>query len=241
MVTDGEDGLAADLVGSLVSVRSEVWRTVEPDSVVLHGQVSITRDDKAGALRAAAVAVDSLKAILSEFGGTALSATTVRHKLTWSTQQISTQPEFNRAKQGGLTGRITANVAIRITIRDFTHLGELADLLAGNTSFELGYAAWDVDAENPAWSDLRADAIRGALRKGRDYAAALGASLVRVEHVADVGLLSGEDSGTMHQGQRFAAMAGSEGGSPSLDPVPQNLVARIEARFRTTAVGLPPS
>lgn len=54
-----------DRWGPLLSVRSEVERTVDPDGVALHGQISITRGDKADALRAVA-AMHSLKIAVSE-------------------------------------------------------------------------------------------------------------------------------------------------------------------------------
>ncbi|HEX7993494.1 MAG TPA: hypothetical protein VF506_06190 [Streptosporangiaceae bacterium] len=50
----------------------------------------------------------------------------------------------------------------------------------------------------PAWREVRAAAIRDAIAKGRDYAAALGGGLRAVEHIADPGFLAGD-------GQRWAS------------------------------------
>ena len=62
-----------------------------------------------------------------------------------------------------------------------------------------------------------------------------------VGHVADAGLLGGD--AVAYQPVRMAARAMSasaEGpGTPALNPVPQELIATIEARFGTTAVSLP--
>jgi uncharacterized protein YggE len=89
---------------------------------------------------------------------------------------------------------------------------------------------------------VRAAAIAAAIGKARDYAAALGATLRRVEHVADTGLL-GSDTGHYQPGRVPAAWARSasmeQPGTPALTPVPQELIATIEARFRTTEVSLP--
>ena len=83
---------------------------------------------------------------------------------------------------------------------------------------------------------------RAAIRKARDYAAALGATLRQVEHVADAGLLGG-DTAPYQPVRALAATAFSAGadqpGTPALTPVPQELIATIEARFRTTDVSLP--
>jgi hypothetical protein len=62
-----------------------------------------------------------------------------------------------------------------------------------------------------------------------------------VEHIADAGLL-GSDTAPYHtvHGMAFTASGGGDQpGTPALTPVPQELIATIEARFRTTDVSLP--
>lgn len=101
--------------------------------------------------------------------------------------------------------------------------------------------SWHVDWDNPAWPEVRAAAIQAAIRKGRDYAAALGGSLLNVEHIADVGLLGGGETGRYRFTSATATLAasgGAEPGTPSLDPVPQELTATIEARFTATGVSV---
>jgi uncharacterized protein YggE len=100
---------------------------------------------------------------------------------------------------------------------------------------------WQVDWDNPAWPDVRAAAVQAAIRKARDYTTALGGSLRSVEHVADAGLLGGDGGQyrfTAAPMARLAAAAGGEPDAPSLDPVPQELVAVIEARFTAGDVSL---
>lgn len=105
--------------------------------------------------------------------------------------------------------------------------------------------SWEVDADNAGWTLVRTEAIHAAIAKGRDYATALGASLDRVEHVADVGLLGGGGDGSgMAFARPVAVMARGAKSSagrpdtPSLDPVPQELTASIDARFVATPVSL---
>jgi uncharacterized protein len=100
---------------------------------------------------------------------------------------------------------------------------------------------WHVDWDNPAWPQVRAAAIRAAIGKARDYAAALGATVRHVEHIADAGLLGG-DTAPYHTVRSMAFSAsggGDQPGIPALIPVPQELTATIEARVRTTGVSLP--
>ena len=100
---------------------------------------------------------------------------------------------------------------------------------------------WGVDADNPAWPQVRAAAIHAAVQKGSDYALALGGSLRSIEHIADTGLLGGADSarGGVRASRAFAmASAAPAPDAPSLDPEPQELVASIEARFVATIAPL---
>src|ERR1700722_678503 len=82
----------------------------------------------------------------------------------------------------------------------------------------------------------RLTADLAALGKAGDYAAALGATVRHIEHIADTGLLS--SSTTQHRPVRAAAArafsgGGEQPGVPALTPVPQELIATIEVRFRT--------
>jgi uncharacterized protein YggE len=89
---------------------------------------------------------------------------------------------------------------------------------------------------------VRAAAVQAAIAKGRDYAAALGVSLRGVEHIADAGLLGGGNTQPGFTGRYAMARAASRGGeepdAPSLDPVPQELAAIVEARFTADGVSL---
>jgi hypothetical protein len=126
-------------------------------------------------------------------------------------------------------------------VRDFDLLEVLGAHLSSHEDLHVQQVSWQVDSDNPGWAHVRAAAIHAAIDKGRDYAAALGVSLVEVLHVADAGLLDG-DPRSMGAGRALSATM-SRGGSsptdsPSLDPEPQELTATIDARLRATAVSL---
>lgn len=233
--------------GPLLSVRGDARQTVAPDYVILAGTIEVAGDAKPEAVRAAAAALDGLTAGLASLGGVALTAETGRHELTWSAQSATTRPERQEDEQTGRnepTGRTTAAVAVMIAVRAFGLLDALGAALAAQESLSVYQVDWNVDWDNPAWPQVRAAAIQAAIRKGHDYAAALGGSLQSVEHIADAGLLGGSDgSGSRFAGRASRAMAASGGGgesdAPSLDPVPQELAATIEARFTATGVSLP--
>lgn len=232
----------------VLSVRGEARQTVTPDSVVLPGALTATGESKPEALREAAAALETLTADLRSLGAAPLTPDTERHSLTWSAYSTSTHPEGNHDPRTGVytpTGRVVASVALLITVREFSLLDQLGALLARHEELAIHQAGWNVDGDNPAWPEVRAAAIHSAIRKGRDYAAALGGSLLQVLHIADVGLLGGNAAaGFRREGSpRFAATAMDASGgpapdAPSLDPVPQELTATIEARFTTTGISL---
>ena len=185
------------------------------------------------------VALESLKDALQGLGGVTESASTHVQALTWSTQRIVTSPEWDRPL-GSKTGRTLAQVAVYLSLRDFGLLERIEEMVLDQDHFQIIYASWSVDNDNPAWPTLRNEAIEEALRKGMDYAAALRSRVVSVEHVADIGLLGGSESDPS-LGFRIEDSRGGGSSGPSLDPQPQRIVAGIEARFRIAPVPLPPS
>jgi uncharacterized protein len=208
----------SDPADTLLSVRGEARQVVPPDSVTMTATVEVTRGSKAEAVRTAAANTGSLTAELAARGGVALEAGTERRPLTWSAQSATTNPERSHDKKSALTG----HEAVRVR-----------------------HVSWDVDWDNPGWRDVRAAAIAAAIAKGRDYAAALGGSLSSVQHIADAGLLGGDDAATQFIARspvgfagRGAGGGGGESDPPSLDPVPQELTAIIEARLVAGGVSL---
>jgi uncharacterized protein YggE len=230
--------------GVLMSVRGEARLTVPPDSAVIAGRIGATRRSKAEALRAAASALDNLTADLTALGGVALGTDTRRRPLTWSAHSAAAQDEYAHDKTTGEhqpTGNVTATVALVITVRVFELLDALGSHFSAHEALTVHDVSWHADWDNPGWRDVRAAAIQAAIAKGRDYATAFGGQLSAVEHIADPGLLGGGDRdhwvATRGRHMVMASGGGTED-APSLDPVPQELTALIEARFIASGVSL---
>jgi uncharacterized protein len=234
-----------DANGVLLSVSAEARQWVAPDYAVLDGTIEHTAGAKAEAVRSVSASLDRLTADLAALGAVPFDEVAGRRPLTWSAHSWATREEQYHDKETGRlerSGQVTATVALRVTVRDMDTLDDLGGVLAAHPGLTVHGVMWHVDWDNPVWPQVRAAAIGAAIGKARDYAAALGATLRHVEHVADAGLLGG-DTAPYPQGRVRAARALSasieQPGAPALDPVPQELIATIEARFRTTEVSLP--
>jgi len=229
----------------VLSVRAEARQLVAPDYAVVDGLIEHTTGSKVEAVRSVTGSLDRLTADLAALGAVPFDAGAGRRPLTWSAYSSGTREELYHDKETmrmERTGRVTATVALRVTVRDLDRLDDLSGVLTAHPGLNVHGVAWHADWDNPAWPQVRAAAIGAAIGKARDYAAALGATVRRVEHIADAGLL-GDDTAPYHTvgGLAFTARSGrgDQPETPALTPVPQELIATIEARFRTTDVSLP--
>jgi uncharacterized protein YggE len=230
--------------GVLLSVSAEARRLVAPDYAVLDGLIEHTEESNEEAVRSASASLAQLTGELAALGAVPFDHDAGDRPLTWSAHSWTTseeryhEPGTGRVQRSGL---VTASVALRVTVRDLDLLDPLAGVLAAAPRLNVQGVTWEVDWDNPAWKQVRAAAIDAALNKASDYAAALGTTVGRVEHVADAGLL-GSDAAPHRAVRAMAARAAGGGGQPgvpALTPVPQELTATIEARFRTDSAGRP--
>ena len=169
-----------------------------PDAIDVAGRVMVAEPTKPAAVRTAAAVLGELTRSLATLGGAPLTLETTRAPLTWSAYSVATQVEREHNPGTGRsepTGRILASVNVSVVARDFGLLDALGAVFARQEAFYVDGVSWHVDDDNPAWATVRAAAIEAAVRKGRDYARALGTSLTSIEHIADTGLLGGSGPG----------------------------------------------
>ncbi len=226
-----------------LSVRGEARQTVAPDRAEVASRVVAADPTKLRAVTAAAALLDGLTHDLGALGGEPLRVETGGSALTWSAHSMTTHMERDHNPDTGRfepTGMVVASVNVNVAVRDFALLEGLGAVFAGREGVFVEGVGWYVDDDNPAWAAVRTAAINAVVRKGRDYAGALHSSLTSIEHIADAGLLSESGPGApIRAASRILASAGSAVGdvdSPSLDPVPQEVAAVIEARLRATPV-----
>jgi uncharacterized protein YggE len=223
---------------TVLSVRGEARRMVAPDYATFRCGLRGGGSSKSDALELVRQTQDAIVDALAQLGGTALTPETGRAALTWSVGTMSTHPVRKFDKGTGrstLTGRVRANAALLVVARDLALIDSVGQALKQQDRLHIQWIGWGVDEDNPQWRTVRADAIAAAIAKGSDYAVALGGSVRSVEHIADVGLLSGDPAdhrmATRDSVQALAPFSSGGGRTPSLDPVPQELHAVIEARL----------
>jgi uncharacterized protein len=123
-----------------------------------------------------------------------------------------------------------------ITVADFDRLGELMARLAEQDQVEVGGPWWELRPGSPVSGQVRIMAVRDAVQRARDYAAALGSKLASLVELADARLLS--DSRGQAEVRALAAGLPHRVRAPvpeefSIDLVPEKQVVRatVEARF----------
>lgn len=219
----------------VISVRGEASAVVAPDLAALFCQVRTTAAGKAAALATAADVLRNVEADLAGLGGVVAAGDGRRVPLCWVASSASSYEEMywdRHTDEQRPTGQVSASVNVEVRVRDLELLQPVGAALARHDRIHVHQVSWHVDEDNPAWPRVRADAIKAALQRARDYAAALGGSVSSVEQIADSGLLTagGEAGPMMRAAAGHVGLAGGGQETPQLDPVPQQLTAVIEAR-----------
>lgn len=154
------------------------------------------------------------------------------------TGSFTVAPEMSERR----TEKIRAHqgtVRIQATLTDFDALGELATLLADLGHIRVQGPWWTLRPDSPAHRRAREEAVRCALRRAREYAAALGAELTALLELSDTGAEPGPPvpfRGAALAGGFRSFAAGSDEDAPPLrlEPERQTVFAQVTAHFTMT-------
>jgi uncharacterized protein YggE len=133
--------------------------------------------------------------------------------------------------------RYLAQANTRVTVKDFTVLGELVAKLADGDLVTVVGPWWALRPDSPVYREARIAAAKDATRRAREYAEAFNAKLGRLIEAADRGLLNGGGEPAVRLRTAAArvgpAPMGYSSEAPSLDfePAKQHVTANIDARF----------
>lgn len=214
----------------VISVRGEANLEADPELCEFAVTVSARDKDRRTALdlltKRNKELLDQLKA---DYGDTL-------EKL--ETGRFAVYPEWR--KRTDKTGAYQGSVRVRIVVKDFTALGEMVTRIADGEGRAIDGPYWTLRRDSEVYRRARAEAVAEAIRRAREYAAALGSNLTQLLELADTGLSTG--GAPTPQGRAMYAMAAHAGGgmddegAPPLDlePTRQNVYAAVEARFAGT-------
>jgi hypothetical protein len=211
----------------VISVRGEAQREAEPEIAVVSVTVQARDRDRRTVLDRL-VARNKQVLDLAAGYGDAVEKT--------ESGPASAYPELKKGDSERVS-RYSGQASVRLTVRDFTVLGELVSRLA---TLELASVAgpwWELRPDSPVYRQVRIAAAQDATLRAREYAEAFGGRLGELIEAADTGLLNSQASPPRPGPPRAVFAAAMRGGpaqeEPSLDlePVRQTVSAQVEARF----------
>ncbi|MFF8282363.1 SIMPL domain-containing protein [Streptomyces albus] len=152
-----------------------------------------------------------------------------------ATGTLSVRPELTQHGRRERVHTYHGRVRLDITVGDFTVLGELTSRLAELELTEVGGPLWSLRPGSAAHRTARQQAVREAVTRAREYAEAVGARLVALVELADLGAEDGTPP--LLPAAPGGMMRGYGGGVPGpppeldLEPQRQTVRAQVNARF----------
>ena len=198
-----------------VTVRGEAVLLVEPELAELDVTVRARAHDRQIALERCQARQEDVTATVRA-AGDAVEAT----ETTGVTVHLETW-------EGG-SGEPVASVHTRLTVARLDAVGDLVVALGELDDVDVSGPRWHLRPDSPAVQRARLAAVRDAIRRAQQYAAAFGAELTALVEVSD----TGTGGGGLRVAGAMASMARFEG-EPHLDLVParQEVHGAVELRF----------
>jgi uncharacterized protein YggE len=204
-----------------VAVRGEVVREVDPELAQFTVNVGARDKDRQTTLTRLAQRLDAFKTLLADY------AEVIERR---ETSGMHVYPEHRKKGERPIGYR--GNVAVTVTVTDFSVLGELMLRVADQDQTELYGPSWSLRPTSPVFREARHAAIGDAITRATEYAEALGATVTRLVQLSDVGLSGGPEMTMALGGFRAGGVRDVDSGVQfDLDPQRQTIRAQIEAKF----------
>ena len=203
--------------GPQVLVRGEALLQVEPELADLGATVRVRARDRQTALERCRAVQEQVSAVAAAAGDAVESV---------ETTAVSVYLEVRDRRA---PGEPVASVQSRLTVARLDAVGELVVALGRLDDVEVSGPTWRLRPDSPALERARLDAVRDAVHRARQYAAAFGSQLTALLQVSDAGL---GDSGPRFAAS-MASMARFEDSGLRLDLTPphQEVHGAVEVRF----------
>jgi uncharacterized protein YggE len=204
-----------------VVVRGAAVLRVDPEIAELAVTVTGRARDRQTALERCRARQDEVRAVVTAAGDAVE---------TVETTGLSVSREFPDRRADGDP---VASVHTRLTVGRLDAVGDLAVALGRLDDVAVAGPWWQLRNDSAVFEEARLAAVRDAVRRARQYAAAFGSELTALLEVSDAGLSGGrlEVAGAM------GAMAPFGDGELSLDltPARQEVHGVVEVRFAMSA------
>ena len=199
-----------------VVVRGEALLVDDPEIADVDVTVRVRARDRQTALERCSARQDEVQAVVAAAG----DAVEVIE-----TTGVSVHLEVRDRRA---PGEPVASLHTRLTLGRLDAVGELVVALGRLDDVDVSGPMWRLRPESPAAEQARLAAVRDAVTRARQYAAAFGAHLTSLVEVSDTGL----GGGGLRVAAAMPAMARFES-EPHLDLVParQEVHGTVEVRF----------
>jgi len=199
-----------------VVVRGEAYLLVEPELAEVGVLVRVRARDRDSALERCAARQEEVMTVVAAAGDAVETA---------ETAAVSVHLEVSDRRA---PGEPIATVHTRVVLRRTEAVGDLVVTLGRLDDVEVTGPDWRLRRDSPAITRARREAVRDAVERARQYAAAFGAELTALVEISDAGL----SGGGFRVAGAMASMARFEG-APQLDltPARQEVHGVVEVRF----------
>jgi hypothetical protein len=204
------------IAGPQVVVRGEATLLVDPEIADVDVTVRVRARDRQIALERCSARQDEVTAVVAAAGDAVEVA---------ETTGVSVHLEVRDRRA---PGEPVASLHTRLTLGRLDAVGELVVALGRLDDVDVSGPFWRLRPDSPAAEQARLAAVRDAVTRARQYAAAFGAHLTALLEVSDTGL----GGGGIRVAGAMASMATFES-EPHLDLVParQEVHGAVEVRF----------
>lgn len=207
-----------------VAVRGEAVLEVEPELAQIWVAVTGQDPDRGTVVARLNERTAAVRLVLDGFGAAVDKV---------ETSAVHVGPRWKQGRGSEKIVGYRGTVRLTITLSQFDRLGELLAQLAAVELVEVDGPSWSLRPGSLAPGAARIRAVRDAVLRAREYAAALGSELGELIELTDAGLSAG---GGPHPRMAGAFMAMRKGGGDEeftfdIEPVAQTVTAQVEARF----------
>ena len=214
----------------VISVRGEALLEVEPEVAIMNVTIEARDRDRRTVLGRLASRNQHVTDLIKRHGEAV-------EKLESGPAVV--RPDIRDKKASERIAGYLGRGSVRITVRDFTVVGELVASLSEEDLVTVAGPWWALRPDSSVYRDARLAAARDAMVRAREYAEAFGGGIAGLIEVADAGLLTspGEHgSGFRARAGAFAVGIASGASQAELDfePAKQTVTAQVEARFAMT-------